>query len=239
MLLEAGCWASVEPLYIYSVLTLVATWLVKAAMFACGNTHQVYTSEEERAAALCDNRFLRRGDDFDTSSCDWILSTCHRAMSLIVLLLPGVMSLGKEDELQALTQPRSLSGVSGRIRNAKTSPYHFSIGCLAKIKVKLWGRKATLLSSLQWNPIVTSSGKTGAELKNPDSYFSACVHIMSMIDACFVLNRHFISGFFFPVKVTNVFWLSYILLSHEEVRSDQCAEWTWLCTLGRQLLWVG
>ena len=73
-LLEAGCWAAVEHLERererYSVLTVVAIRLVDAAMFACGNTHQVYTSKEERAAALCDNRFLRREDSFDTSLCD-------------------------------------------------------------------------------------------------------------------------------------------------------------------------
>ena len=183
-------------------------------MFACGNTHQVYTSKEERAAALCDNRFLRREDSFDTSLCDWILSKYYRAVLLIVLPLLGGISLGKEGELQALAQPRSLLGVSGRSWNAKTCPYHFFIGCLAKIKVKLWGRKDTLLGSLECNRIVTSSGKTGAELKNPDSYFSACVHIMNMIDAYFVLNQHFILGFFFPVKVTNLFWLIYILLRH-------------------------
>lgn len=68
---------------------------------------------------------------------------------------------------------------------------------------------------MERNLIVTSSGKPEAELKDPDSYFSACVHITNKIDAGFALNWHFISGFFFfPVKVTNAFWLSSILLRH-------------------------
>lgn len=97
--LEAGHWASVELLCVYSALSLVATRLVNEVMFARGNTHQVYTRKEERAAAICENkflssrnissRFLRHGNGFDTSLCDWILSKYHRAMLLVVLLLVG------------------------------------------------------------------------------------------------------------------------------------------------------
>lgn len=75
----------------------------------------------------------------------------------MVLSLPGGMSLGRESVLQALTQTRSLSRVSGRNQIVQTCPYHFSIGCLTKIKVKLRGRKYTLLNILEWNPKVTSS----------------------------------------------------------------------------------
>lgn len=62
---------------------------------------------QQRTTALCDSRFLRCEDSFDTSLCDWI-------QGCMVLSLPGGMSLGRESVLQALTQTRSLSRVSWR-----------------------------------------------------------------------------------------------------------------------------
>lgn len=183
---------------VYFMLTLVADWLLNTAVFARGNTLQVYTRKAQQLSVTA--------GFWDVGKALIPLCVTER-QGCMVLSLPGGMSLGRESVSQALTQTRSLSRVSGRNQIVKTCPYHFSTGCLTKIKVKLRGRKYTLLNILEWNPKVTSSGNTAAELKPP--VCSACVH--NDYDRCvFSFKLAFYLRIFFPVKQTNVFWLRFL-----------------------------
>lgn len=134
-----------------------------------------------------------------------------------------------------LRQEVSLGSLEGtRLLNLSLPFLHWMLD--KKIKVKLRGRKYTLLNILEWNPKVTSSGNTAAELKSPDC--CACVH--NEYDRCiFSFKLAFYLRIFFPVKQTKVFWLRSILLRHKEVLRPHCAEWSWPCTLERKVLWVG
>lgn len=175
-----------------------------SAMFAGGNTHQVYTSKEERAAAFCDNRLLRCGVVLKPLCVTelWASST-GPCRSLSCRCWAGWALARKVNNRLWPSQEVSQGSLvwAGMLKPVLT------ISPLDGWQKSKWNYEAgkTLLSSLEWNPIVTSSGKTGAELKNPKSYFSACVHIMSMIDACVVLNRQFISVFWFSCEGNKCF----------------------------------
>lgn len=68
-----------------------------------------------------------------------------------------------------LRQEVSLVGTVGLLnsRIVKTCPYNFSIGCSTKIKVKLRGKKYTLLDILEWNPKVAIIRKYSSRTKIP------------------------------------------------------------------------
>lgn len=113
------------PVCIYPVLAVVVTRLVDAVMFAHRNTHQIYTNKEERAAAVCSNRFLRCGDGFWLCVTEFWASITGLDCTLSWHCWGGVLA----------RKPRSLLKVTGRTWNAKTCLYCFSIAWLTRIKV--------------------------------------------------------------------------------------------------------